>query len=92
MVFFLFDQLACIGQSGPHIYFRYPVLVGNLLNGHPTGQSPNESYDRDPRTTDNRLAMLHGGINANALSHLLSLQGVFLHRTEEMQKSQSNRK
>lgn len=90
MVFFLFDQLACIGQSGPYVCFRYPVLVSHLLDGHPTGQSPNESYDRDPRATDDRLAMLYGGINANALSHLLSLQDVFLHRTEEMQKSQSN--
>ena len=92
VVLFLFDQLARVGQSGLHIFFRHSVLVSNLLDSHPTGQSPNEPHNRDPRTTYDRLAMLHGGINANALSHFLSFQDGFLHRTEEMQKCQSKRK
>ncbi len=64
MVLLLFDQLARIGQGGPHIFFRHPVLVDNLLDSHPTGQSPNEPHNRNPRATDDRLSMLSGCINA----------------------------
>ena len=92
MMLFLFDQLARVGQSSPHICFRHPVLVSNLFDGHSTGQSPNEPHNRNPRTTDDRPPMLYGCINANALSHFPSFQDGFLHRMEEMQKSQPNRK
>ena len=89
VVVFLFDQLVRIGQGGPHVFCRHPVLVSNLFYAHPAGQSSNEPHNRDPRTLDDRLAMLHVWINDNALSHLLrSLQGIFLHRTKEMQQSQ----
>ena len=92
VMFFLFNQLARIGQGGPHIFFSHPILVSNPFDGHPTGQSPNEPHNWDPRTTDDRLPMVHVCINNNALSHLISLRDTFLHRTEEMQKSQSGRK
>ena len=91
-MFFLFDQFAGVGQSGSHVGFCHPVLVSDLFDGHPAGQSPNKPHNRDPRATDDRLAMLHGCIDANALSHPLSLQDGFLHRTEEIHKSQFRRK
>ncbi len=91
-MFFLVNQLARIDQGGPHVCFSHPVLVSNLFDSHPAGQPSNEPNNGDPRATDDRFPMLHGCIYANALSHLLSLQDTFLHRTEETQKSQSRQR
>ena len=96
MMFVLLDQLARIGQGGPHVGFCHPVLGRHLVDAQPARQAPQEPHDPGPavpRMTGfpwcTAASMTMRSFIAAPFQAPASLGQIPFHRTQEMPESQS---
>src|SRR5947209_7365347 len=64
-------------QRRCNVIERYAVFVGDFLARHPAGETTQDACDGNARAADDRLAVLHRGVDRNAVRHAAIVTSIF---------------
>lgn len=69
MELLLIDELRRELQRRRDVIRRHAVFIGDLLLSHPPGEVAKDAGDGNARTANHQSAVLHRGIDRNAVRH-----------------------